>query len=112
MPARANALIIVAMATFATACSTTDAPSSSSASPASSSTSSTVPADGRCDSTAAQAFAGKPISEALVEQAQRTTGAGNVRVLRPGDAMTMDYDSTRLNLDTDAAGVAQRASCG
>lgn len=107
MPARANALMIVAMAIFATACSTTDAPSS-----ASPSSSPVVPADGRCDSAAAQAFAGKPISEALVEQAQRTTGAGNVRVLRPGDAMTMDYDSTRLNLDTDAAGVVQRASCG
>lgn len=109
MPARVNALIVVAMAIFATACSTTDAPSSSSASPSSPSA---MPADGRCDSAAAQAFAGKPISEALVEQTQRTTGAGNVRVLRPGDAMTMDYDPTRLNLDIDATGVVQRASCG
>ncbi|GGJ90449.1 I78 family peptidase inhibitor [Pseudomonas matsuisoli] len=107
MPVRSSALFVLSTALLLGACSSSDT------SPSSASSAASAPsADGRCDSAAAQAFTGKQISDALIEQAQRTTGAGNTRVLRPGDSMTMDYDSTRLNLDINASGVVQRASCG
>jgi hypothetical protein len=107
MPVRSNLLFILPAVFALGACSSTDAPSDTTAA------STDMPSmDGRCNTASAQTYIGKPISQALVEQAQRSAGAGTVRVLQPGDAMTMDYDSTRLTLDTDANGVIRQASCG
>jgi len=36
----------------------------------------------------------------------------NDRVIRPGDAVTLDYDPTRLNLELDASGIIVGLSCG
>lgn len=36
----------------------------------------------------------------------------NDRVTRPGDAVTMDYDPTRLNIELDADGTIVGLSCG
>ncbi|WP_203293457.1 I78 family peptidase inhibitor [Maricaulis parjimensis] len=38
--------------------------------------------------------------------------AGNIRVIRPGDAVTMDHRPDRLNLDLDADDVILRPWCG
>jgi hypothetical protein len=35
-----------------------------------------------------------------------------VRVVRPGMAVTMDFSEARLTVETDAAGIITRASCG
>jgi hypothetical protein len=47
-----------------------------------------------------------------VEQARQHAGARSVRVLAPGDAVTLDYNSQRLNIDIDEAEVIERISCG
>ena len=36
----------------------------------------------------------------------------NDRVIRPGEAVTLDYDPTRLNLELDANGIIIGLSCG
>lgn len=41
-----------------------------------------------------------------------TFAAERVRVIRPGQPVTMDYSPERLNIELDAAGRIQRLSCG
>lgn len=67
---------------------------------------------GRCNAEAVQNLQGKTISLELVNQAQALSSAQTTRVLAPNDAMTMDYDAHRLNIDIDEADVIERLTCG
>lgn len=87
-----------------TACSSTEAPRSEQASEHA--------GHGRCNAEAVQSMLGEHASSALVESARRKAGAEQVRVLAPGDAVTMDYNSQRLNIDIDEAEVVERITCG
>lgn len=72
----------------------------------------TAPAAMTCDAGVVQALVGQPSDDAVIEQARTDSGAGTVRVLKPGDAATMDYREDRLNIDLDADGVIQSLRCG
>jgi flagellar basal body L-ring protein FlgH len=71
-----------------------------------------VTSDGRCDSDLAKFAVGEPANAALLQQAQQRSGAQTARVLRPGDIMTLEYRSERLNLNVDAKGTVSRVNCG
>ncbi len=71
----------------------------------------TPPAES-CTASAVQSLIGHPVNPAVLEQARQQAGAQRARVLRPGSAVTLEYDSQRLNLDTDDADRITRASCG
>jgi hypothetical protein len=86
------------------ACSSTEAPRSEQAGAPSN--------DGRCNAATVQNLLGEHASSALVESARSKAGAEQVRVLAPGDAVTMDYNSQRLNIDIDEAEVVERITCG
>lgn len=95
-------------------CGSTDKPAADSA-PAAAEESSSAAApsfSGSCDSAAVASLVGKTASTALVDQAKRQSGAETVRVLHPNDAVTMDYNSRRLNIDVDGANVIKQFSCG
>lgn len=66
---------------------------------------------GMCRRDAAEALTGKPrIDDA---QAMQMTGASLVRQIKPGQAVTMDYRSERVTIETDAkTGKILRAFCG
>ncbi len=66
----------------------------------------------QCDDTQAQWIVGKPVDEAQLEQARKDAGAERVRVLKPGQAVTMEYDGGRLNVDVDKDGRGVAARCG
>lgn len=66
-------------------------------------------ADGACQA-AAEAVMREHAGRAL-PKAWRPAGVERVRVLRPGDAMTMDLDPGRLTLRLDAAGRVASAAC-
>lgn len=68
--------------------------------------------DGRCDSDLAKFAVGQTASSSLLQQAQQRSGAQTARILRPGDIMTLEYRSERLNLNVDAQGVVARVNCG
>ncbi len=55
---------------------------------------------------------GRARSEALGAEAQRLSGAGRLRWIRPGDAVTMDYRTDRLNIHLDAQDRVEHFSCG
>jgi hypothetical protein len=67
----------------------------------------------QCNAAAAQSFVGKEATEATVADAQRAAGAkGDVRVIKPGQAVTMDYRADRLNVEVDARNAIARITCG
>ncbi len=67
---------------------------------------------GECSASSAQFAVGQKADAALIEQARERSGARTVRVIGPGQAVTMDFSSQRLNLETDAAGQVTAARCG
>lgn len=63
--------------------------------------------DDSCGAEARSYLIGQPVSEVDLDTLART-----VRVIRPGDAVTMDHRPDRLNLDLDDNGVILRPWCG
>jgi len=67
----------------------------------------------QCNADAAQSFVGQQAGDDVVAQAQAAAGAkGAVRVIKPGQAVTMDFRADRLNVEVDEQGVIVRISCG
>ncbi|HZW17406.1 MAG TPA: I78 family peptidase inhibitor [Luteimonas sp.] len=67
----------------------------------------------QCSADAAQSFVGQQASDDIVAQAQAAAGAkGAVRVIKPGQPVTMDYRADRLNVEVDEQGAIVRISCG
>ncbi|HEJ1286317.1 TPA: hypothetical protein SLU57_004377 [Pseudomonas aeruginosa] len=115
MPLKQFSSALVLAALLAGCSSNGDSPSTEGASVATGSASApaaTPAADGRCDANAVQAYVGKQASAAIVEEARRAAGAEVARALRPHDAVTMDYNPRRLNIDVDDTLVIKRLSCG
>ena len=54
---------------------------------------------------------GKLADDALVHRAHGESGAKIVRVLRPGQMVTMEYSEYRLNIYVDATNRVERVSC-
>ncbi|WP_265353675.1 I78 family peptidase inhibitor [Pseudomonas aeruginosa] len=115
MPLKQFSSALVLAALLAGCSSNGDSPSTEGASVATGSASApaaTPAVDGRCDANAVQAYVGKQASAAIVEEARRAAGAEVARALRPHDAVTMDYNPRRLNIDVDDTLVIKRLSCG
>lgn len=73
---------------------------------------STAPPGGTCSEQGAQWAVGRSSTAQVVEQARVRAGARMARVLRPGQAVTLEFDGERLNLQVDAAGKVVAARCG
>jgi len=66
---------------------------------------------GDCLASRAEAFIGKP-GGSVAEDARTAAGARTVRLISPGQAVTMDYRADRLNLELDPSGAVARVLCG
>jgi hypothetical protein len=55
---------------------------------------------------------GRNADTALTNEARTSAGAKTVRVLRPNQVVTMEFNAERLNLTVDDAGRVTRVSCG
>jgi Peptidase inhibitor I78 family len=66
-----------------------------------------APAEDTCNATARAALIGQPAT-AL----ERVYILGQVRIIRPGEAVTMDFSETRINFDLDATDRIARIFCG
>jgi hypothetical protein len=70
-------------------------------------------ATAQCNADAAQSFVGKTATEATVAEAKAAAGAkGALRLVKPGEAVTMDFRSDRLNIEVDAQNAIVRITCG
>lgn len=74
----------------------------------------TAPAtpDRLCNEGAGQFAVGQPYSLSLLNQVRERTGSRGVRVLRPRDVATMDFNIQRANLLLDADGKVETMRCG
>lgn len=73
---------------------------------------STAPVGSTCDAQGAQWAVGRSSTAKVVEEARVRAGARMARILRPGQAVTMEFDGERLNLQVDGAGKVTAARCG
>ena len=90
----------IPLALAAVACAPTDAPGG------------TDPIAGPCDAARLGGLVGQPFTDRLRADALRRSGARTTRVIRPGDVVTMDYRSDRLNINLTARNRVERFSCG
>lgn len=67
---------------------------------------------GSCNADAVKSWVGKTANEDVVRQAVAAAGAKGVRVIEPGQAVTMDFRADRLNIEVDAQGVITTVRCG
>lgn len=70
------------------------------------------PTAGQCNAAGAQFALGGTANAALVEEARKRSGAWMARVIGPGQAVTMEYNGQRLNLDVNAANSVMNVRCG
>jgi hypothetical protein len=82
---------------------TTEPPAATPAPPATP----TDPAADTCNMAQYASLVGKPSTDAGVPPASAT-----VRIIRPGDQVTMDFQATRLNIEVGADGSITAVRCG
>lgn len=68
--------------------------------------------DSRCDADPIHDLIGKTLDNQLAAKARDQADARFLRITRPNQPVTMDYNPQRLNIDIDAAGVILQVSCG
>ena len=67
---------------------------------------------GMCSADKISPVPGHHMTPELEDRARQLSGATIIRVIRPGDAITRDYNAGRLNLQLDSYDVVVRAYCG
>jgi len=65
-----------------------------------------------CDPVQAQWAIGKTGDDSLLAKAQADAGAKIARFLKPHQAITEEYNASRLNLSLDDKGVVDKVGCG
>lgn len=65
-----------------------------------------------CDSDSVQNLLGQAYSDSAGETARQKSGSRIIRLLKPGQVMTMEYDPTRINIILDDKGAIQALRCG
>lgn len=65
-----------------------------------------------CEEGSANAFAGQQATPAVQEAARIAASAQTVRVVRPDQAITMEFNAARLTLNVDRGNIITRGHCG
>ena len=68
--------------------------------------------EGRCDAKPAQSLIGRDASSALGAEALKLSGAETIRWIQPGQVVTMEYRTDRLNIELDAQNKVKAIRCG
>lgn len=66
----------------------------------------------QCVAEAGAWAVGKPVGDELVAKIQADTHSRAVRVIRPGQAVTMDFRGDRVNVMLDGQDKVERVTCG
>ena len=98
-----RSLSLILVAPLAAACASTAVPTEST--PAE-----TAPANA-CSPDSLACYTGLAADNALAARMMRETGRTDIRLVKPGMAVTMDFREDRLTVYLDAANKVERASC-
>ena len=66
----------------------------------------------QCDAGKGQTAVGQTATQPVVDKVIADTGSRTARVVRPGQAVTMDYREDRVNINVDAKNVIVSVACG
>jgi len=107
-------LPLALLAAALSACATSEPPATEPSPPSTTAPAVPAPAEPQsaCKPEPAQQFVGQTATADVVEKARVAAGAQLVRTLKPGQVVTMEYHSSRLNLDVSDANVITGARCG
>jgi len=108
------AVVTVVLAGCSTSATTPSDRQGGSTSPAPAATPAARPSggNGQCDANAVQSIVGERFSDRAAQGAQSRAGAATLRVLQPGQVMTMEYNPQRLTIVVDESGAIASARCG
>ena len=67
---------------------------------------------GVCNAEGARWAIGSAVNDDVVNRVLRDTGSRDARVLRPGQAATMDFRQDRVNVDVNDRGAITGIRCG
>lgn len=67
---------------------------------------------GQCSAKGLDTMVGRVATPPLIDRAKRRSGASVARVLRPGQIVTMEYRSGRLNVNVDGKNRVKTFTCG
>lgn len=67
---------------------------------------------GGCQADAARFAIGYTSTDALADEVRRRSGASTVRVLRPGDVTTMEFNAERVNVVVGEDSRVSAVRCG
>ena len=65
-----------------------------------------------CEAAPAQFAVGRPQTAPLVEEVRQRSGAYIARVLRPNQAVTLEFNAERVNVIVDAENKVTAVRCG
>ena len=65
-----------------------------------------------CDAGKAAALVGRTADTKTLSQAIKLSGSYNVRIVRQGDPISMDYSTDRITIELDDNNKVLRLSCG
>lgn len=68
--------------------------------------------DDLCGAEQVQRYVGRSYTEALSDTLEQESGAGALRVKRPGMAYTLEYRADRLDVSVNEEDVIQTIQCG
>jgi len=72
----------------------------------------TVKGDGRCDAAPVAWAVGRKAGEEVMKKVWQQSGAGLIRPIAPGQAVTRDFRQDRINVHLDAGNTITRLDCG
>ncbi|MFC3551947.1 I78 family peptidase inhibitor [Lysobacter cavernae] len=70
------------------------------------------PPSGVCNAEGARWAIGSGVNDDVVNRILRDTGSRDARVLRPGQAVTMDFRQDRVSIDVNDRGAITGIRCG
>lgn len=94
------------------ACNSTPSPAASAETPKTENATPVADTAKHCDATNAQWAVGQAASRATVDKAVTDSGSSTSRVIKPGQAVTMDFREDRLNIEVDDKNVVTAVRCG
>ena len=66
----------------------------------------------QCDAERASWALGREATESVVEEVRAATQSRHVRVIRPGQMVTMDYSPVRVNIHVNERNAITSVTCG
>lgn len=68
--------------------------------------------DQMCNADPVMNLVGQPLNDRAASAAQQRAGAATLRLMRPGQVMTMEYNPRRLTVVVDDKNVVSSVRCG